>query len=413
MSILEKNIQTLQEQIHSVNFDISKSFISDSEVVKNIIISKNPIMSKADAEIMVDGAISAVTEASMKLSSNIVSTATSTAQSLTTLPTDISLPPLPTLPPLSSLTPTSILNSKKTTLEIKKDTAEFARKKKIFPLPKNHPIFQEAKNMKKEVRKSVMMMIKEQKAIMQDLIKTAIQMTNSISGAAVLIAPLSFNVPGAISLILLVIDSISKLINKMMDVILHMEPLKYLPMLLPKESFESITAPINIALTILISIFGAISGLKKLIDKLMGSIKSKVDPNNMGSTIKSLKKQLSDRTAELMKLKTDGSPSKDIDDKQIEVNELQSRLDGMIKGYNLPDSKNGEFPETSVKDTLDMMDPSISQQINTITTANVELVEYIYDVYLEDGTVVANLNENDLEIIKQKYKVIFDNELSQ
>ena len=52
---LDKNITDLQDTIYSSNFDISSSFLPDNEIVKNIFLSKNSNMTRAEVDQMVDG----------------------------------------------------------------------------------------------------------------------------------------------------------------------------------------------------------------------------------------------------------------------------------------------------------------------------------------------------------------------
>ena len=159
---LEKNVNNLQEKIYSVNFDISKSFASNKQVVKNIIKSKNHSMTKEDKKIMVEGNINSLKKAVPVNMITATSNVASTADTITkTDPKD----------------------------EVNRQLSEFVKKNKLYPLNKDSIYYQEAKKIKDDVRKSVMLLFKEQKELMQDLSKTSIQVASSISGAAILIAP--------------------------------------------------------------------------------------------------------------------------------------------------------------------------------------------------------------------------------
>lgn len=360
---LENNINKLKESIYGINFDIASSFLPDNEIAKNIIRAKTPSLSKEDAEMMIDGKISGLTS--------------------------------------------SIANEKD-------QLAKFGRDSHIYPLPKTNQYYDQVKKMKDDTRQAAMLMVKSQKDLVQDLIKISVQISNSIAGAAVLISPLSFNVPAAISLVMLIIDAISKIVDKLMNVIQHLDPLKNLVYLLPKNKFDSITSPLNLSLTILISIFGAIKSLKNIANGLVGKLKNKTNPSNLSSQISSLKKQLETAKADLEWLKgfgkhhkPNGTP-KQIKDKQDEVDELTERLANMEKGYKIPTMKDGEFDENDSVEFLNSIDPLITQ----VKTANTELVSYIYDVYLPDGTLIPNVNEDYIEEIKSKYTVIFNDQNS-
>jgi len=373
---LENNIQKLQEKIYGVNFDISKSFLPDNEIAKNILLAKSPSMSKEDAEIMIDGKLGAAQ--SVVSGANI------------------------------SMSDAQIAKTK---------TAAFAKANNIYPLPKNNLYYTEVQQIKNEARISVMMLVKTQKELVQELVKASIQIGTSIAGAAVLISPLSFNVPGAISLVMLVIDAISKVIEKFMGVIQHTDGIQYLVLLLPKASYEVITAPINIAIKVLLSIFEAINALKSIVGGLSSSLQDATNPSNLSSQIASLEQQLAtakQELADLNKLKNPLFPAqgivgtpKQISDKEKQIKELEDRLAKMKGGYSIPAMKNGEF-DMSASDALSKIVPDI----NKATAANAEITNYLYDVYLPDGTLVTNLDEDALADIKSKYKVIFDTEHS-
>jgi hypothetical protein len=390
---LEKNVNNLQEKIYSVNFDISKSFASDKQVVKNIIKSKNPSMTKDDIEIMVEGNADSLKKAVP------VNTVTANATNAAT-----------TVDTIAKTDPKD---------EENRQLSEFSKKNKLYPLTKDSIYYQESKKMKDDVRKSVMLLFKEQKELMQDLSKTSIQVASSISGAAILIAPLSFNVPGAISVVLLVIDGISKIVSKMMNVISHLGPLKYLALLIPEDKADSIIKPINVMLSILISLFNSTKLLQKLIDKLMKSLKKRIKTANTADIIKGqcdvIKGELNELLIQqkkiiLLKLsKTQRDAiQKKIDAKKEEVRACQERADELANIGDLEETVDGKFAEVPLNELLTKIDPDLSEQLEKITDANNEFYSYVYDVHFPDGSMKSNLSDDELEAIKNKYNLIFE-----
>ena len=210
MNSVEKNITILQDKIYSVNFDISKSFLPNEEIIKNMIKSQYPQYSDEMLNMMVGipSVISGIT----------ASTISNTIAGLSASVTDT----------ISGLT-SSISKSTK-------ELGDFAKKNNIWPLPKSSSYHKEVDKRKDEIRKAVMLMVKEQKELMQDLVKVSIQTGTSISGASILISPPSFNIPGAISLVLLVLAAISALVAKIMSTIENLAPLKYLSLVIQKVS---------------------------------------------------------------------------------------------------------------------------------------------------------------------------------
>lgn len=384
MTTLEKNITILQDKIYSVNFDISKSFLPDGEVIKNMIKSQYPQYSDELLNVMVG--LPSVTGLSASVTNTIYGLTASVS---------------------------------KTTQEL----GDFAKKNNIWPLPKSSSYYKEVREKKEEVKRAVMLMVKEQKELMQELVKVSIQTGTSISGAAVLIAPPSFNVPGAISLVLLVISLIAALIAKIMSTIQNLEPIKYLSILLPKNKFDSIVAPINAALVILISIFDSTKLLQKLIEKLMKVLKRRIKKANPVATqekscailtieLENLKRARIGTVGKIVGIKKRHKPTqaqllaqaKLIEEKKIEVQECHDKVK-MLKSV-----EDISLDDLSLNEILDNIDPL--NEMRNISEVNSQFLSYVYDVHFPDGSVVNNLDDAALENIKLKYDLIFDNKSS-
>lgn len=294
---LTKNIDTLQNSIYGSNFDISTFFASDKQVVKNILINKNPTMKKEDAETMVSG---------------------------------------------------------------KKGVA-------VYPLPSNHGLYGEAGKAKKEVRDAALGLVKEQKALIQDLIMAGIKIGNAIPAITILVAPLSFNAPAAISLLLVIIDALKAIINRIMEILKHLEPLKKLSLVIDSSKLDTVMSILNIALAILLAIFEPISILKKIIDMLMG--------------------QLNKTTSE-----------------------AKIVVEGVTQSATFsapPAVKDGDFDESALAETLNTIKgvSPILNNLHQLTATSSEV--YVYNVEFSDGRKMTNVSEEDIENIKEKYKVIF------
>lgn len=348
---LDQTISKFQEQIYgSSSFDISKSFLPDNEIVKNFIKSKNPNMTKEQLDQMVDG---------------------------------------------------------KKPKGVKKLPKVYQAKKGEMSQAGNQ-YKPEIKKIKEKVRTAATQLIKEQKALIQDLIKTAIQTGTAIAGAAQLIAPLSFNVPGAINLILLIIDAISKIINKLLDILVHLEPLKYLKLLIDPKKFEAITAPINIALQILIGIFSPISALKAFIDLLMGQLKSKTSPENLKDEIQQTKDKIAKDKSDIANTKEEETDKRDRLNKDIAH---QNEILNQLTSTNIPVTINGEFDETE----LNKFHPDLYVTLNSIKDVSEKIASgehHLYDVKLPNGNKLVNINDDALEQLRNTYRVVFEDGLN-
>jgi hypothetical protein len=397
MNSVEKNITILQDKIYSVNFDISKSFLPNEEIIKNMIKSQYPQYSDEMLNMMVGipSVISGIT------ASTISNTISGLSASVTNT--------------ISGLT-SSISKSTK-------ELGDFAKKNNIWPLPKSSSYHKEVDKRKDEIRKAVMLMIKEQKELMQDLVKVSIQTGTSISGASILISPPSFNIPGAISLVLLVLAAISALVAKIMSTIENLAPLKYLSLVIPKNKFNSIVAPINAALKILISLFDSTKLLQKLIEKLMKVLKKRIKRTNPIATqekscaalvidLDNLKKAKVGTVGKIAGIKKRRRPTKAqlaaqtklIEDKIVEIEECQEKVKILKSVEDI------SLDELSLNELLDNIDPL--NEMREISEVNSQFLSYVYDVHFPDGSVINNLDDTELENIKLKYDLIFDNKSS-
>lgn len=417
MTELEKNIVILQEKIYSVNFDISKSYLPDIEVARKLLLSKNKLLNKDDVSMMLDStsdtdinsaSASVVPKTKEEIDLEKQKSSITKSKEEIKAEKDAAKEKIKQEKIAAKAKAKEEKEKAKAKAKADRDAAKakakaFLKENGIYPLSKNNPIYTEVKKIKDEVRESVMLMVREQKELMQSLVKTSVQMANSIAGAAVMIAPLSFNVPGAISLIMLVIDSIAALISKIMAIIQRLGPLKYLPLLLPDNAFESITAPINTAVKVLISIFDSTKFLQKIVNDLIGKLTSAL--SDLTSQIADLEKQLLGKLSELKDLKKLPFTSiKQIKNKEKEIADIKTNIENMKNAGKLPKTnENGDFEVTSVGDIL-----GIKDDLDKTAAANNQFLEYLYDVHLPDGSIISDLTEEEVDLIKEKYDIIFE-----
>lgn len=345
---LSKNINNLQEKIYSAgDIDISKFFLSDKEIVKNLILSRSPGMTKEDASIMVDG----------------FSTATSSVSSGMSQAKD------------------------------KKDS--LLSNSNIYPITENHPFYKEIKDIKASIRSSAMLITKDQKGLIQDLINAALLVGSSIPAIALMIASPPWNIPSAISLFSLIVDAISTIINKAMNMMQYLEPLKKLGIVIDfnKPSIQtSVVIPINIAVLLLTSILSPIVALKKFIDTLIDTIKKLTNISNLSGQIKKIKKQIRIKKKELSKA-TNDEDKKDISE---DISDLEARLSD-IEDPNK--TKEINFNESILSPDILSSFENVNKILNNTIT--------VYDAELPDGTILSGLDSDGLESIKQKYNVKF------
>jgi len=271
----------------------------------------------------------------------------------------------------------------------------------VYPLPSSSGIYEEVKEIKNSVRQSAMLFVFGYKDALQDIAKFAIKIANSISGAAILLAPISFNVPAAICLVFIVIDGLSFIIKKVTELIIHISPLQNLYLLLPKTN--PIEPFLNTLMETLMPIIDLLLSIKSIIDSLGVQIVQFLD-----QSIQFLKDQLSEKKQELNVLNNSIFPDLNkINDKQNEINDIENKLKEAqsAKDKQLTNSsKNGEFPQTLVDESLkDLIQETLSKTEPQIQA----LSEIIYDLTLPDGSVILDVDPDTIENLKEKFNVVY------
>ena len=208
-----------------------------------------------------------------------------------------------------------------------------------------------------------------QSGVIQELITIIIKIANAIPAMALLIAPMSFNVPAAINLILLIIDAINLLCTKMKNIVNYLEPLKKLRLLIDEKAFDAITAPVNIAIVILIALATPISVICKFVDILSKKANDEIGKaeDEDGNPVSFPKLPLKYDESQLKKVMQDMDALSDLE-----------KIPGL-----------GSYSPLRV--------PRSSR------------ISYVYDVEYPDGSVSVGLDKESIDDLKDIYNVVFNN----
>ncbi len=129
-------------------------------------------------------------------------------------------------------------------------------------IPKTHPINDRIKGMKKSAANAVKLF----KIRVQDIIEAFKQSIKEIAGASTAVANALVLVPPApaiaLNAIMSLITSITNVIEKITDLVPILDPLLFLPLLLPADKIDSIIVPINTTFTLII---GGLTAIETLI----------------------------------------------------------------------------------------------------------------------------------------------------
>lgn len=390
---LEKNISILESKIYGLNFDISKSFLPDKEVVRKLLKHKNPKASKEDIDLMIDGPIDEEYE------DDIIDN------------TDEDLE-------------TKIRNG-----EARRYKREEKRKKKeenkrlkdegIYPLSEDSTQYEEARAMKREVREASMKVVKDQKLILQDTIQTSIQTGVAIPAIAAVIGSPFWNIPLAISYALDIIKSINNVVDRIMNLITSLIPLKNISFLIDESKINSILAPLNTAILILIGIFSPLSMLKSFIIKILSLLKG---GNSQKKACKKIKREIRKKKREERKADSDEERA-DVAEEILELIKREEIICG--NAIALPETdQNGDFDVSNLNfDFNSINDPNMTDEndfdesLFELLSSTKQLADKIssgeeitvYDVELPDGKVLFDLDQSALDDLKEKYKIVYKN----
>jgi len=330
MDSLEQTLLNLKESIFKCNdipLDILSMLLSDAEVAKNIILSQNPKMTKLDADIMIDGDISSDLKSKLgqnfslkkpgKLSpgdpSNLIKSLDGkTAYKIANKGSNLLQQNVPSdsipsevaevsnkaqniLQKLNVVGPNSIPNFNREDILIKQRAADFARENGIYPLPDNSVYHTQAKQFKQEFRKSMTNIFNQQVDMIEKFVIKLIDDISSIAAAAQLIAPVSFNVPAAITLILRVIESIIDFCNMVRHLPDSIEPIIRYLSLVVKPEMQSVVKGFLVGIASVLSIFSCLCATltiqkKKLKDSLSEQVGATTGGEPYRDSLEKLKK---------------------------------------------------------------------------------------------------------------------------
>lgn len=410
MDQLERTIQELQDK--AFNSDplvkqITDQFLSDKEVAAKLMQYKNPNLDPADIALMITG------KSTLNLSDTF----------------NDSDPP--------ELKRTDVLDIKFAYNALSRDRDDIIAP--IFQqfqvdasvindgIENNEPVsFKwkgngnlelEAKKLKIEVKNALFMVIKGQKELVQDLISFAIQFGNTVAGAAVLVAPLSFNVPAALSLIMTLFQGIRQLISKVLNIVIHLEPLRNLRFLFPDDTYDSIITPIRLTLTIILGIMNSISTLQGLIGVIAAEMSKQSSPENLKPQKEAIQREIEKKRGEQSFFGPDEQEYKSY---QSEIDGLLKRLESMEKPQQSPLPKQDENGNFVLQDLNSLeIDPlikgsfqTIMENMSTANEVNQNIQNFVYDAYFPDGTIRTDLTEDQIAELKSKYNIQFDPSVS-
>lgn len=446
MAISEKvdELKSLLTSSTTLSSSLKESFLPDNEIVKNILKKRNPNLSSSDVDIMVDGAPK---NQLFDYANN--NTNTGSINNLQNVGSNfIGIPNLGNL--TQQFENFKSVPGKETLYSIANKT-KGASESGLFPLPQIGSIYDEAQEMKDRILVCITMLANFKESLIQELIRVAIQLATSISAIAIMAAPMSYNIPGAISHLMLVISALENICKVILSCLPFLDCLKLLDYVIDNVPSNPVVVGIEIVLTFLLTIYKFCRILSGLIKKLFGAMnkitkdcekQKKKFKRKKRRKIKQLREVLDDPnfgpytrldndTLEKPFFTTKGEQSED-DTLGFQLNGKFTSLEDKLQDYNedeqdealdladeifsfderikiicnleIPSDPDAEIDLTNTDDNVYEVIRDIKEITNGIESGG---EKYVYDAELPDGRIIRDLNLDDVEELEERFNVIF------
>jgi len=300
-----------------------------------------------------------------------------------------------------------------------------------YPLPDGNSYEVEVLGIMTDVRNCVLKIMKEQIDFIQTLITTSIKIGSTIAAIVVLCAAPPVNVDPAITLAMEVIESIFALCNKIELILPCLDTIKQLDILLPDNLYNAIVRPIDVALVILQGILTPLQLICGFAVKIKSTLGEVASPEASKGYCRKIRFDIRRKKKQIRVLLTDN----DVPEGQVRSALDEKRYDDTVVmgetrnlGEEVIDELRGlvgditEMEERCNK--LDLgFDINFSEEVYDRPDQTRELFQalqdarkvaddiiFVYDVKLPDGTVLFDLTEEELNGIRERYEIVFNND---
>jgi hypothetical protein len=129
-------------------------------------------------------------------------------------------------------------------------------------LEDDNPIFDEVKKIKTEVKDGLFILEQKSKDMGKEVAKLGVMIGTTVPAAAILVAPTSFNVPGAITLTLNLINAIGSINFKLKEFTPALRFLDKLKYVIPDDKVKEVMTPLNTLLSTVNTLSSTVGKLK-------------------------------------------------------------------------------------------------------------------------------------------------------
>lgn len=410
------NINKAQEDIQKMSaLPLDKLTLENKDIVKNMLANDMPKLEKEDIDIMVDG-FKTFGNNALDFAGEKLSQAEEALKSMVD----------------QGDTPFKIK-------QIKDKIKQAIEDQDIFPLAIDSAYYEKAKELKNELVEKILGFVRKVKELLTDFVNMIVSLATTIPGAALMLAPFAFNVPGMITLLFNFLMLISKFITKCIDVREKFRKFNKINLIFSDGALELVASVINKLYEVLVEsickpfklIFG---GIKATIDDLI----SKTIDNDGKSARKVCRKlKKLDYIRKVPPLYGDWEINTDIDDEDDldEIEFLIGPIDGSdpeVGSWKL--KSNWQSKGVCVERKLDLKSlvedgvvvggkkikiQDIESQIDNfmvdldipskIEDINLDEYTYVYDVELPNGEIILGLSEDEFDFYQDKYIILYSN----
>jgi hypothetical protein len=442
-----ESLAGLENDIYSTEFDITKLMLPDKEAVKKLIGMKNPGFTKDQIDMMIDSE-----EELIKKKEELEEKRAESREKSS----------------LSREEKAKVKEEEKAKRKKQREEEKERRKKELKERiraykevykEKVKQIIKEAKNVKQEIKEATFQLITKLKDMAKKIIMSVIQTASSIPAIIITISAPPWNVPKAISYVLIIVESYLNIIKSIKEVLPFLKPLKNLPLVTGKNNLKKVGAFLNVIVKAIRALWIPIKLLDTVIKALIKSITSFLSRNKnkiFRKVTKKLKKlghlytlnpakwllekgvlfpsasdltsypppfyirgrpRSSDSDGNILDIPCYAYEDEDIDDIQDllrtyvigDENKITNRVVAYKKNKESDDPREKTVDE--MLDDLDKLDAQLDDSVDNFPDIerlpdSGEEDRFIYDILLPDGTVFKNISEEGVEEFKNIYSTL-------
>lgn len=403
---LLKNIEKANiDAAKSSGFDISGLLLSEDDIVKKLISIENPSMSKEDVDIMVDGFVSTSDENEGLVDNEDVNNEDEEEDAKRNK-SKVNRKKSKNEDDIDGLSNQADTASKRK--DIKERTKE---EKDIFNEQKKErlkPYYEKAKEVKEKIIKKVGEFVRKVKELIKEVTISTIGLGTAIPGAALLLAPFAFNVPGMITLIINVILTISQINSKVIDVVSLVSDIKEVNIVCDDSGLETVCGTVNILFeTMDKTVVVASKATDSFISEALAFLISSNSPEEEAKRAKAITKKL-----RKLKYLPDNNYTK------VEEDDI-SEAETILEEWEVFDRNNRNTAVRKKKEKKDQLDLALSEieklksinedlkKLTSVKASSVDRDNIYYDVELPNGEILFGLKVNEVDGLKSIYNVIY------